>query len=264
MRWWLTHCLPISVVTLTTISGVLNLLTTGYVMKRWGIRCALITQTAWPMLRNVCQITATIIGGNVGIFIFQVTQLITILGGGAGYILCANSFVSAVVSAEERTGAFGQLQGVCMAGTAVAFTLGGLAGQYISPAAPFIITLCLLGVSTLLSYVILPYIPPVEDKDDGKPGAKKKGVMSFFEPLKVFSPRILWNGSKYWGVTFLGIGAFCAVLASAYVVGGVHRNGNKISHMLIHSLETQPFMLQLYATNTYGFATAQVRTFNIS
>jgi hypothetical protein len=223
-----------SVVTLTTISGVLNLLTTGYVMKRWGIRCALIAQTAWPMLRNICQITATVIGGNVGIFIFQVTQLITILGGGAGYILCANSFVSAVVSSEARTGAFGQLQGVCMAGTAVAFTLGGLAGQYISPTAPFIITLCLLGISTVLSYLMLPYIPPEEGKDD-KAGTKGKGVMAFFEPLKVFGPRRLWDGRKYWGVTFLGIGAFCAVLASSYVVSGMGNQRQTASSTILRA-----------------------------
>ncbi len=256
-----------AVVTGSTVSGVLNLLTTGYIMRRWGIRAALITQTAWPCLRNMCQITAVLVGGNVGIRLFQTTQLITILGGGAGYILCANSFVAAVVPAEERTGAFGQLSGVCMLGTAVAFTLGGLAGEYISPAAPFEITLVLLIISTFLSYFTLPYIPPAGDEKKGASGdtadgsAEKKkpgAIMSFFEPLKVFGARRLEDGQgrRYWGVTILGIRAFTSVLATAYVVsqGFIPAPASLVTDPLSRR---QPFMLQLVATNLYGFKTAQ-------
>lgn len=42
-------------VTFTTASGVLNLITTGWYMRRWGVRTALVMQTLWPCLRNVCQ-----------------------------------------------------------------------------------------------------------------------------------------------------------------------------------------------------------------
>jgi hypothetical protein len=49
-------------------------------------------------------------GGRQGILIVQVTQSITILGGGAGYMLAANNYLAELVPAEERTGAFGVLQ----------------------------------------------------------------------------------------------------------------------------------------------------------
>lgn len=106
VRFTLT-CSYATVVTLTTFSGVLNLLTTGWLMRKYGVRAALINQTAWPILRNICQITGIIKGGKLGIVIFQVTQLITIFGGGAGYLLAANSFVAAVVEPEDRTACFG-------------------------------------------------------------------------------------------------------------------------------------------------------------
>jgi hypothetical protein len=91
--------------TLTTISGVLNLFTTGWLVKKYGVKLAMVAQTFWPCLRNLCQITAgtlrhshtreapvsltllnvlEYLGGRVGIYIMQYTQLITILGGGAG------------------------------------------------------------------------------------------------------------------------------------------------------------------------------------
>ena len=58
-------------------------------------------------------------GGAKGILIVQVTQSITILGGGAGYMLAANNYIAELVPAEERTASFGVLQGIAMAGTSV-------------------------------------------------------------------------------------------------------------------------------------------------
>jgi hypothetical protein len=48
----------------------------------------------------------------------QSTQLITILGGGAGYLLSVNSYMAEVVEPEERTAAFGVLAGIAMLGVA--------------------------------------------------------------------------------------------------------------------------------------------------
>jgi hypothetical protein len=48
----------------------------------------------------------------------QSTQLVTILGGGAGYLLSANSYMAEVVEPEERTAAFGVLAGIAMLGMA--------------------------------------------------------------------------------------------------------------------------------------------------
>lgn len=233
----LMSCAPL-VVTLTTVSGVLNLLTTGWLMRNYGVRAALINQTAWPCLRNLCQILGIIKGGTFGIVIFQLTQTITALGGGAGYLLAANSFVAAVVDPEERTACFGQLQGVAMAGTAVAFTIGGVLGDTFGLVSPFAFTFCLLVFSTILSRFALPYIAPeaTESKDgDGKVGSRGVwgGIKSFFKPLKVFAPRKLRSlgGKTYYGVTLLAVGNFISVLATAYV----------------------PLMLQLISTNLYAF-----------
>jgi hypothetical protein len=52
----------------------------------------------------------------------------------------------------------------------------------------------------LLSYFAVPYTPPGHDepKDVGEQATpkKNKGVLSFFDPLKVFAPRRLdvWEG----------------------------------------------------------------------
>lgn len=64
----------------------------------------------------------------LGVRVIQLTQLITILGGGAGYILCVNTFAAVLVSPEERTATFGRLQGLQAFGTAL-----GLVGEYFRP-----------------------------------------------------------------------------------------------------------------------------------
>ena len=55
----------------------------------------------------------------MGISIMQATQLITILGGGAGYMLAANSYIAEIVEPVERTAAFGVLAGMTMLGSAL-------------------------------------------------------------------------------------------------------------------------------------------------
>lgn len=58
-------------------------------------------------------------GTLLGIRAMQLTQLLTILGGGAGYILCVNTFAAFLVSPEDRTATFGRLQGLQAFGTAL-------------------------------------------------------------------------------------------------------------------------------------------------
>jgi hypothetical protein len=137
----LNHLLTTSnaiVATLTTVSGFCNLILTRWYMARFGIRFALVMQTLFPCIRNLFQIWGLSRSGWFGIVIFQVsrtrilgskltwmiraenllirlhctqsTQLLTIFGGGLGYLLAANSYVAAVVEPEERTAAFGILQ----------------------------------------------------------------------------------------------------------------------------------------------------------
>ncbi|KAI5480150.1 hypothetical protein MNV49_001811 [Pseudohyphozyma bogoriensis] len=230
-------------VTLTTISGVLNLLTTGMLNKKFGPKLAMISQVFWPCLRNLCQIFASTSplsnGGRMAIHICQWTQLITILGGGGGYFLVSNTFVAALSTPEQRTARFGILQGISMLGTATGYVVGGLIGDLLGPVAPFQVTFCLLVLSTLLSTFCLPYIAPTPDEPKAGAEGKKSaagGILGFLSPLKVFLPRVVaveegGNGKTYWGLTLLGSSVFTGVLAVSFV----------------------PFLLQLYATNTFAF-----------
>lgn len=205
----------------TTVGAFLNLLVTTWEIKRWGVRAALVQQTFWPCLRNLCQIIGVRHGYRFGIVLIQVTQLITILGGGAGYMLAANTFLNDVVSDEERTAAFGVLSGFAMAGTALGYTVGGLAGDYINLAAPFEITFCLLVASTFFTAFFLPYIPPAKQVEatDGVTPKQSSANGGPLACLRIFVPRKIEDGrGRYWGLTLLGLGAFLGVLATAFVV----------------------------------------------
>ncbi|KAJ7644673.1 hypothetical protein FB45DRAFT_1116340 [Roridomyces roridus] len=218
-------------VILSTLSGTMNLLFTTWQIRHWGLRSAIVQQTFWPAIRNLTQIYATFVGGRLGITILQTTQLITILGGGMGYMLSANSYIAEVVASTERTAAFGVLAGMAMLGNAFGYVAGGLAGSLINLSAPFEITFCLLVSSTLYSAFLLPYVPPAASTQT-KEG---ESIFSFLACLKVFLPsKYPGTRRRYWGVMLLGIGAFGGVLATAYV----------------------PMMLQLTATNQYGYEPA--------
>lgn len=70
----------------TTFCGTLNLFVSGWMVKRYGPRRALVLQTVVPALRVLTQILGVMAGGEAGIIIIQATQLVTILGGPAGYV----------------------------------------------------------------------------------------------------------------------------------------------------------------------------------
>lgn len=127
-------------------AGCLNLFSTGWLTRRFGVRFSLFFQTFWPSVRVLFQLwggtvaievqfrlqivsgtdlffsCAVVNGGMIGIRVMQLTQLITILGGGAGYILCVNTYAAALVEPEERTATFGRLQGIQMLGSAAALS----------------------------------------------------------------------------------------------------------------------------------------------
>ncbi|KAJ7074854.1 hypothetical protein B0H15DRAFT_917440 [Mycena belliarum] len=220
-------------VTLTTFSATLNLIVTTWQIKNWGLRKAIVNQTFWPALRNLTQIYATLVGGRQGIRTMQLTQLITILGGGAGYMLSSNSYMAEVVAPAERTAAFGVLQGVAMLGVANGYIWGGLSNDFFGLSAPFEITFCLLVASTLFTALCLPYIPP--GGYPTKPTLKDDAdsVFAFLHCLRVFLPARYADGrtARFWGRPLLAFGAFWSVMATSYV----------------------PLMLQLTATNQYGF-----------
>lgn len=219
----------------TTLFGVLNLFVTGWAIKIFGIKSALLISVFWPAVRLTVQNVGVMTGGGTGILIVQCSQIITIIGGPAGYILALNSFVTEVIDHEERTSALGKLQGCTFFGTASAYLAGGLISDYFGIIAPFRVTLVLFLTSCVYVVVFLPWIPP--NKEVVKEA--KNGISKFFGPLKMFTPQnwVQRSGKMQteYGTLLLGFGVFLGVLATGYI----------------------PVLLQMYATDVYGFGTTE-------
>lgn len=220
----------------TTLFGLINLLVTGWTIKRLGVKRALAVQIFWPAVRLVVQNVGLAKGSNVGILILQASQIITIVGGPNGYVLALNSFVADVVEHEGRTSALGRLQGCMLFGAAVGFLIGGLMGEAFGIAAPFRITVVLFLLSSAYVAVCLPPTAPHEEKDDltSQPAV---GLGRFFGPLRIFAPQ-QWtfiDGRKctQYGALTLGLGVFLGILATGYM----------------------PTLLQMYATDVFEFGT---------
>jgi len=219
----------------TTLFGVLNLFVTGWMIKKLGVKSALLNSVFWPAVRLAVQNVGVQTGGATGILIVQSSQIITIIGGPAGYILALNSFVTEVIEHKERTGALGKLQGCTFFGTAIAYLAGGLIGDYFGIIAPFRVTLVLFLSSSVYVMVFLPWIPLNKEVETKAP----KGISNFLGPLKMFTPQkwVLRNGKiqTQYGTLLLGCGVFLGVLATGY----------------------QSVLLQMYATDVYGFGTTE-------
>lgn len=199
----------------TTIFGVLNLFVTGWTIKKFGVKSALLISVFWPAVRLGIQNVGVYVGFNTGILIIQSSQVITIFGGPAGYMLALNTFVTEVIEHEERTGALGRLQGAALFGTSIGYLFGGLISDWFGIQAPFLVTVGLFCVSCSYVVVFLPWIPLSEDvvrKTEG-------GFIRFFGPLKTFAPQ-KWVrrdgrvGYEY-GALLLGIGVFFGTFSFA-------------------------------------------------
>lgn len=217
----------------TTLFGVINLFITNWSIKRFGIKRALLIQIFWPAVRLAVQNIGVQTGAGAGIIIVQCSQVITIVGGPAGYLLTLNSFVAEVVEPSERTTALGRLQGCALFGVAVGYLAGGLLSDWFNIIAPFRVTLALFLLCCVYGSLFLPSMPPAKD-----PG-KTKSLSEFFGPLKMFAPRkwVLPDGrvQMEYGVLLLGLGVFFGVLATDYI----------------------PVLLQMYSTDVFGFGTTE-------
>jgi MFS family permease len=218
----------------TTAFGVINLFVAGWSIKKFGVKSALFIQVFWPAVRLAVQNIGVQVGGEKGILIIQCSQIITIVGGPAGYILALNTFVTEIIEHEERTGALGRLQGVTMFGTAIAYLAGGLISEAFGIRAPFRVTLVLFLSSCAYILFFLPWIPPNKSV-----ARTSKGVARFFGPLKTFAPQkwVLLDGrlQTQYGALLLGAGVSLGILATGYI----------------------PVLLQMYSTDEFGFGTAE-------
>lgn len=219
--------------TTTTIFGVINLIFSGFLIKKFGVKAALIQQTIWPAVRLCCQIAAVTISFRQGMLIIQITQFICALGGPAGYLLALNTYANRLAEPERRTAVFGQLQGAVMFGTAFGYFLGGVSGDYFGIRKPFEIAFFLMIIATFYTMFFLPYIAPTKMEQPEQ--ANKKSFAYIFGAAKLFIPTKirLADGRmrRYWGVFLLGAGVFWGVLATGFI----------------------PILIHMYATNAFGF-----------
>lgn len=68
------------------LEGTVNLFVAGWTVKKFGPRAALLVQTIVPAIRVATQILGVVAGKSKGMLIIQATQLITVVGGPAGYM----------------------------------------------------------------------------------------------------------------------------------------------------------------------------------
>lgn len=216
----------------TTFFGLANLFVTGWLIKKIGVKSALLIQVFWPAVRLLVQNIGVTVGKNAGIMIVQSSQIITIVGGPNGYLLALNSFVSEVVGTKDRTGSLGRLQGSQFFGTSIGYLLGGLIGDHFGIVWPFRVAGLLFFTSTLYVLLVLPKIPPISEDSDTK---QPQGLARLVGPFKVFTPRkwVLQDGRvrREYGALLLGIGVYFGVLATGFI----------------------PFLLQMYGTDVFGF-----------
>ncbi len=219
----------------TTLFGILNLFVTGWTIKNLGIKSALLISVFWPAVRLAVQNVGVMTGSGEGILIIQSSQIITIMGGPAGYLLALNSYVTEVIEPSERTGALGKLQGCSFLGIATAYLAGGLVSDTFGIIAPFRITLVLFLTSCLYVLLFLPWLPPTRDVAT----QTSNSLAKFFGPLKILTPqRWMLRGGRVetvYGTILLGMGVFLGVLATGYI----------------------PVLLQMYATDVYDFGTTE-------
>lgn len=215
----------------TTLFGVLNLFFTGWTIKVLGIKRALLITIFWPAFRVAVQNIGVQTGYNLGIVIIQCSQVITVLGGPAGYLLACNSFAAEVVEPSERTATLGRLTGCSLFGTSAGFLLGGLISDSFGIIAPFRVAVLLFAASVAYAAIFLPHVP-LNKEIEAKASTSFK---SFFDPLRIFIPQKwrLPNGKvqREYGTTLVGVGVFLGVFATGYI----------------------PVLLQMYATDAFGF-----------
>ncbi|CAJ2505823.1 Uu.00g132170.m01.CDS01 [Anthostomella pinea] len=218
----------------TIVCAILNLFITGWQMRRVGPKMALAIQTFFPVIRVSIQAASLWVGAGGGLIVMQMSQILTLMGGPAGYILVLNTIIAEITEPAARTAMFGRLQGVVMLGVALGYLVGGIVAERVSIKAPFDLAAISLALCCVYSCLFVPYVDP-KSLTAGDKGPKAKGLSAFFGPLKALgSQRMrLTDGRivRHYGIFFLALGVFTGVLATGYA----------------------PTLIQMYAMTKFGF-----------
>ncbi|KAK8059075.1 major facilitator superfamily transporter protein [Apiospora saccharicola] len=217
----------------TTLCGTLNLFFSGWLVKRYGPRLALMLQTTIPRRPRAAADSRRAGRRRGGHHDHPDDAAGDGFRGPAGYILVVNTIAGEVVQPLQRTALFGKLQGMIMLGMSLGLWVGGMIGDRYGIQSPFLTAFCLFCFASVYARTTLPYISP-ESLTDGKK-SNTNGVSGFLAPLKVLAPQRLQLHTgqirKHYGVFFLCCGIFLGVVATGYA----------------------PILIQMYATAEFGF-----------
>lgn len=125
-----------------------------------------------------------------------------------------------------------------MAGSAVAFTLGGVTADRYGAAGCFQVAFLLLVAASLVSCLCLPYIRPAPVA--AVPAGRGRDWLGWAAPLKTFRPREMADGRRYWGLTCLGLGLFGGVVACEFVPTALQLHSAAAYGELLWSGQTVP------------------------
>ncbi|KAH9890301.1 major facilitator superfamily transporter [Xylariomycetidae sp. FL2044] len=221
----------------TVFVAIGNLFVAGWQMRKVGPKLALAIQVFFPVIRVCIQAGSLAVGAREGMIMMQLSQLTNLSGGPGGYFMVLNTIVAVVTEPAARTEMFGRLQGANMMGTALGYFIGGFVGEKFGIKAPFELAAVSLFVCCVYTAFFCPYIDPEKVRSDQD--TKGKGLSSYLGPLKSLGPQKMRREDgrlfKHYGITFLAIGIFTGVLATAYA----------------------PTLIQMYAMNEFNFASTQ-------
>ncbi|KAI1341143.1 major facilitator superfamily transporter [Xylariaceae sp. FL0016] len=207
----------------TIIAAIANLFVAGWQMRRVGPRLALAIQTFFPALRVAIQLAALFVGARAGLAVMQLSQITTLWGGPAGYILVLNTIAAEITEPARRTAMFGRLQGVMMLGTASGALLGGILAERFGNKTPFAVAAVAFTLCCAYCVLCVPYVDPktLSAGDEDK-GPQAKGLGALLGPLRILGPRRMRLGDgrvvKHYGLLFLALGIFMGVLATGYAL----------------------------------------------
>ncbi|ODN80897.1 hypothetical protein L202_03025 [Cryptococcus amylolentus CBS 6039] len=198
-----------------TVAAVVSVFATNSLITKYGPRKVFTLQPVSLFLCILIQTYGLSVGGLTGVHILQWSGLVYLFGSGAGLRIASNVLITRLVSEEERTGAFGVIDGMFKIGTALGYAFDGYLYDTYGLYAPFKTGLAMSVICIIVALLILPEVPETAQVSQESPSE------SLISPLKVFMPRKNHGpsgrrGGLDWNVTLLGLGIFFTVMVTGY------------------------------------------------